>query len=441
MNGPGATSTVQPRAGALPVAIVWLCFLVTLLPYRFTDGGLRLITYVIAGGGITLGGMYFLTSSSVRRLATTVARHSLHFVVYCVLLLAGQSLIILVSHDASYMDLVWAYGYVGLGVVSFLVWAAALSHARGIETLFLVLSVAGALIALPALTVQVTGTPDFLGLSIGKVYTAKAVDFTLTSSLLHSPNRAAFVCFLGLISSLYFVVTGRHRLLALTAMLLCALAIVIFWSRSIYLATAVALGWVLVVAAPAARRLWVILGLALVAVAGVSVVLSSDILSSALFGQGFTKRDVLWSGAIEASLAKPWIGFGLGPSNQLQGILYDQTGFSTAVHNGFLSMALRGGIPAGLAYVSIMLLSIWRVLVATSWRRIERATISALIVGSIVAVVFLDYSIGGAGYGAFVMSVVLGIANAAPWSRVGVQARTLPGPLPPRDGVSAPGRV
>ena len=417
--------TRQARGGVLPVIVVWLCFLAALLPYRFNRTDFLLLAYASAAAGIMLGAMYFLTSPYVRRVAAKVAKESPHFLAYCFLLLMSQSVTVLGNPDFRYIDLVWVYGYVGLAVLSFLVLAVALSDGRWLETLFYVWLLIGVLIAVPALVVAVTGALSFLGIPIRVVNSPSLVDFNVSSSLLYSGNRSALVCFFGLISALYLIAVGKHRLFAMSGALLCGGAIVVFWSRSIYLATFVALASWLVLISRRTWRPWIIGALTTVGVVAVLFVLSNDFFYAVFLRQGLNTREVLWPGAIEAMLEKPWMGYGLGPSTSVDRILYEHTGIGTEIHNGFIAMALRAGMPAALTYILIMVFSLRRMWTASSWSQTARTTISALILGSAVAVFFVDYSVGGAGYGALVISVILGIANAAPWSRSNVQARGL----------------
>lgn len=419
--------TRQARGGVLPVIVVWLCFLAALLPYRFNRTEFLLIAYASAAAGIMLGAMYFLTNPYVRRVATKVAKESPHFLAYCFLLLMSQSVTVLGNPDFRYMDLVWVYGYVGLAVLSFLVLAVALSDGRWLETLFYVWLLIGVLIAVPAVVVAATGALSFLGIPIRVVQSSSVtlVPFNVSSSLLYSGNRSALVCFFGLISALYLIAVGKHRLFAMSGALLCLGAIVVLWSRAIYLATFVALALWLVLISRRTWRPWIIGAFAAVGVVALLFVLSNDFFYAVFLSQGLNTREVLWPGAFEAILEKPWVGYGLGPSTHVDRILYEHSGIGTEIHNGFISMALRAGMPAALTFILIMVFSLWRMWTASSWSQTERATISALILGSAVAVFFVDYSIGGAGYGALVISVILGIANAAPWSRSNVQARGL----------------
>jgi O-antigen ligase len=179
--------------------------------------------------------------------------------------------------------------------------------------------------------------------------------------------------------------------------------------------------WILINIRPK-YRLWIAAGTVLCMIVGITILLSIESISTMMFVQGWARRDEIWPAAIQAISYHPWSGYGISSGDAVKELLYQYTGQLDAVHSTPLSLAFRAGIPTAVLWFVVFSMSFIR-LIYSKLNQTDKSVIVMGLIGTFTACMFTDYSIGGAGYGSFVSTIFLGLANITPFLQPSKQAK------------------
>lgn len=391
---------------------MWAVAISTLFPFIYGNSEYRTVAYIISGSTILLTAIVQLLLTSTRQIVVQAIRHSLHIHLFFAVFILSQFVTIATSDQTQTMDVAWLFGYVIIGAISYFIFAAAVANAlfRSILWFFITIGVLSSIIAI---YVAISGTKDFFIWEIQQISYYRAFGVYFSSSLFYTANRFAFVAFWGCVGSLYFFSQGKHRFFYIICLIICVVGILLSWSRALYIGLFLSgLFWMLINIRPQ-YRFWVAAGIAVIAVISISVLLSIESVSAMMFSQGWARRNEIWPAAIQAISYHPWSGYGISSGDAVKELLYQYTGELDAVHSTPLSLAFRSGIPTALLWFIVFSISFVR-LMYSNLNQADKSVIVMGLVGTFVACMFTDYSIGGAGYGSLVSTIFLGLANITP---------------------------
>ncbi len=412
---------VPPKAS--PHRWVVLAILVSLLPLyarqfdHYGNAGLANRAYVIALVVVLVAAGALAAQRPVLALfCDNLARSPLAWL-YCVCLALTQLAVSIGSHDLMMGDAFRVGGYVAVTVIGFVLFPCAL-HRRGMDAWWNLLFLIGSVVAGLGLYTVVTGSTSFLGIRLA--LSSPFLGIHAVSGPFHEANIFGFTCLLGFTAGLYRLGACRTigaRCLTLLLMSLCVAGVFWSWSRAMYVALPLAMAvWVLVGVGPLARKLLMVGG-AFLAVGLWLAIQASPFASSVLQLEiGLSGRDILWPAAIAAIADRPLTGHGMNGDllinvvNRYGGWML---GAPMPAHNGFLDLGVQAGLSVPLVYILVIGVAFWRLLRSPAPMGVKRALAASLTV-AVVAATFLSYSLGGASYTSLALTILLGIANAAP---------------------------
>lgn len=398
-------------AKLLPFSM-WAVAISTLFPFIYGNSEYRTIAYIISVSTILFTAFVQLLLTSTRQIVAQAIRQSLHIHLFFAVFILAQFVTIATSEQMQTMDVAWLFGYVIIGAISYFIFAAAVANAlfRSILWFFVTIGVLSSIIAI---YVAFSGAKNFLIWEIQQVSYYRAFGVYFSSSLFYTANRFAFVAFWGCVGSLYFFSQGKHRLFHIICLIICVVGILLSWSRALYIGLFLSgLFWMLINIRPK-YRFWIAAGIAVITIISFAILLSQESISAMLFSQGWARRNEIWPAAIQAISYHPWSGYGISSGDAVKELLYQYTGELDAVHSTPLSLAFRSGIPTALLWFIVFSISFVR-LMYSNLNQADKSVIVMGLVGTFVACMFTDYSIGGAGYGSLVSTIFLGLANITP---------------------------
>lgn len=398
-------------AKLLPFSM-WAVAISTLFPFIYGNSEYRTIAYIISVSTILFTAFVQLLLTSTRQIVAQAIRQSLHIHLFFAVFILAQFVTIATSEQMQTMDVAWLFGYVIIGAISYFIFAAAVANAlfRSILWFFVTIGVLSSIIAI---YVAFSGAKNFLIWEIQQVSYYRAFGVYFSSSLFYTANRFAFVAFWGCVGSLYFFSQGKHRLFHIICLIICVVGILLSWSRALYIGLFLSgLFWMLINIRPK-YRFWIAAGIAVITIISFAILLSQESISAMLFSQGWARRNEIWPAAIQAISYHPWSGYGISSGDAVKELLYQYTGELDAVHSTPLSLAFRSGIPTALLWFIVFSISFVR-LMYSNLNQADKSAIVMGLVGTFVACMFTDYSIGGAGYGSLVSTIFLGLANITP---------------------------
>ena len=401
-------------AKLLPFSM-WAVAISTLFPFIYGNSEYRTVAYFISVSTILLTAIIQLLLTTTRKIVIQTIRQSLHVHLFFVVFILSQFATIATSDPGrtEAMDIAWLAGYVVIGAISYFIFAAAVANTL-FKSILLFFITIGVLSSIIAIYVAITGAKNFFIWEIQQVSYYRAFGVYFSSSLFYTANRFAFVAFWGCVGSLYFFLTSKHRSFFATCLLLCVIGILLSWSRAMYIALFLSgFTWIFINVRPK-YRVWIAVGIALIMLITLSILFSVEAISTMVFVQGWARRDEIWPAAIQAISYHPWAGYGISSGDAVKELLYHYTGQLDAVHSTPLSLAFRAGIPTAVLWFIVFSMSFIR-LAYSQLNQADKSVVVMGLVGTFVACMFTDYSIGGAGYGSLVSTIFLGLANVTPF--------------------------
>ncbi|RBI60747.1 hypothetical protein DMJ13_17490 [halophilic archaeon] len=128
---------------------------------------------------------------------------------------------------------------------------------------------------------------------------------------------------------------------------------------------------------------------------------------AAISGVQLWGRESLWGAAWEATMIRPFIGWGATDTAALVApYVNDQWFAGRAIHNSYLRMFVMTGVVGGIVYVALCALSLWRA--STSTRSLPDAVFVGMIVAVLVFQLFNAATIFGLSFRSLLYSLVIG---------------------------------
>jgi hypothetical protein len=253
-----------------------------------------------------------------------------------------------------------------------------------------------------------------------------------TSSVFANPNTYGFFMMVCTLTAVFHLADRGPRLLNLTAIVLCSLAVLTSDSTAslLGLGTGVAL-----VLAAAFRRTALVVLLGSVVTAGLLVAtgLVGSVLAllparaGALIDTLFSVRGTLWIASIERLTEDPLTGIGFtNTAAEIAPYVPEGGPVGYGTHNSYINILLQTGFVAGTLYLLAVFYAVGTAVVGAFAARFtprERADwwpvyVAAVLVAILVAMTFESMTLGGLSLNSVLLALYLGLALSIGGSRI-----------------------
>jgi len=370
----------------------------------------RLIGYALAFTVVILASLLFVNQPGYLGKVSKISRNSPHFWIFALFLLLSQYINGLFGLIGLW-GLMKTIGYIIIGISAYLVFPAVLKGEKS-RRLWSFLAKLGALFSLLGIIIVVNGGLEIFGLSWEPSFTIQGLGIRSTKSIFFDSNYFAVVTFVGFIASLYVLKSKSfNRLWAMSFLFLNLLGLLLTYSRATYVALFVALVVWFAIDSKLPQKILIILIVILIAIGGTIAIQPSPQLQLFLqIKRGGTGRELLWPAALRAIAERPLVGWGVG--NVAQAIHNAVLPWASS-HNSFLDFFMMTGLPVGLIYIWLIIISITRLYLSRK-HDVERRFLLTIIIGTLVLIQFTTHTVGGISFGSFILALLLGMANATP---------------------------
>jgi O-antigen ligase len=341
-------------------------------------------------------------------------------VAYCLWLPFSQSALI-VQQGVPASDLVSGIGYAVCALAAFSFIAVRLDEAMLAPWWNIVFWIAFAASAF-GLIGALTGATSVLGigLSLPRQMTELGGLYA-TAGFFSEKNMFGFATVLGILGGLYQLgrpsLKWRSRFWIRIRMAVCLGGLFFSWSRAMYIAMPVALFAWFIWNRKTSTKLLLIGSITCAVLIGAILPRLTAFDYLARTDLGISGRQFLWPAGLRAIAERPVFGYGLNSTALLEAVWghggYQWVEKEVGSHNGIIDIGIQTGFLSSVFYVSILVLSFWRLLSSAAPMHVKRSIFCGLLV-CVIATMFLSYGIGGASYDALTLTTLLGIANAAP---------------------------
>ena len=370
----------------------------------------RLIGYALAFTVVILASLLFVNQPGYLGKVSKISRNSPHFWIFALFLLLSQYINGLFGLIGLW-GLMKTIGYVIIGISAYLVFPAVFKGGKS-GRLWSFLAKLGALFSLLGIIIVVNGGLEIFGLSWKPSYTMVGLGIHSTKSIFFDSNYFAVVTFVGFITSLYVLKSKSfNRLWAMSFLLLNLLGLLLTYSRAAYVTLFVALVVWFTIDSKLPQKVPIMLIVILIAIGSTIAVQTSPQLQ--LFSQikrGGTGRELLWPAALRAIAERPLVGWGVGNVAQ---VIHNAGLPWASSHNSFLDFFIMTGLLTGLIYIWLIAISITRLYFSRK-HSVERRFLLAAVSGMVLLVQFTTHTVGGVSFGSFILTLLLGMANAIP---------------------------
>jgi len=422
--------------------LVWLLLIASLVPYNLkqsvigdpgaSEGAAIKISYIVVEAILLIVLFNAIRSMRNRRLIKQAIRGNRFVIYYCIWLVVGQLIGVLSGAGMGISDLTYASAYALSAFAGFYA-IPALMRQRDILFLFRAILVIGTAVAFLGAFASVTQASSLFGIPLRPKTYIPWLGLYESAGPFHELNIFGFTVAMSIWVASYFArrayQTGRYFSLVRNILIitLCAFALLVSWSRAMYLAMGVG---ILIALSPTKKRVLAYSGIVALLAAMIYTVY---MLFQTEFGVSFMQlsgglggRQIFWPAAIKAIIHQPLFGYGFAVGANRDVVFsfggYLWADFAMGPANSFLDLSVRGGLLLGVLYIA----TLYR-----SWRRLSnksclllakndldiillRRTLLGIIVTAFIGANFIIYSLGGIGYASLVFTIIFGICNMWP---------------------------
>lgn len=407
--------------GRVGGTLIWVLLLLMLLPEYHSialSDSLREGAYVIVLIALFGIASFFFLTIPFGQIHKLISR-SPYLLLLCIWIVFSQ-LILGFRGEVELYEVIRAFSYAGVSLSGFLVFPLIFFYDRSVEKQWWLCLVVIAIFAsvLGVVTVFVD-VRSILGIDVGREQYMRMLGIPGTRSFFRQRTAFGMQALVGYVGTLYFLSRRNRSWLVLVSAAVCLSGIFHSWGRGVWLATVVTTAVWLFVGSSRRRKTLILIGMMLILFALYRLLFSSPLLAEmAILERGMSGRENTWPLGIQAILERP-LGYGFGKAFDVKYSMawgripitrISESGF----HNFLLDSGISAGIPAMVLNIAVVITSLSRLRYA--WIDVQmKRVVSAGALGILTVSFFTTYSIGGVRNPSFVMTVLLGLANASPW--------------------------